>query len=106
MRVTTKQGSHLPSQLFGKLASYRHKVFVERLGWQLQAEDGFEFDQFDRPDTVYVITLLPTTRPYVLGEVFPQLMRDLPVPDSPEVWELSRFAAVGINGAATMSPMG
>jgi acyl homoserine lactone synthase len=118
MRVTTRQGCHLPRQLFGKLASYRHKVFVERLGWQLQAEDGLEFDQFDRPDTVYVIArddeghvigcarLLPTTRPYLLGEVFPELMHDLPVPSSPEIWELSRFAAVDVNGAATMSPLG
>jgi len=118
MRVTTQQGSHLPRQLFGKLASYRHKVFVERLGWQLQAEDGLEFDQFDRPDTVYVIArdeeghvigcarLLPTTRPYLLGEVFPELMHGMPVPCSADVWELSRFAAVDINGTATVSPMG
>lgn len=118
MQVTIEQGSLLPSQLYGKLASYRHKVFVERLGWQLRAEDGLEFDQFDRPDTVYVIArdedghvigcarLLPTTQPYLLGEVFPELMDTQPVPNSPEVWELSRFAAVDINDATAMSPLG
>jgi len=112
-----EQGRHLPTQLFGRLASYRHKVFVERLGWQLKAENGLEFDQFDRPDTVYVIArdedddvigcarLLPTTRPYLLGEVFPELLNGLPPPASPEVWELSRFAAVDFN-AAPSSPLG
>ena len=71
-----------------------------------------ELDQFDRPDTVYVIVqtddgdivgcarLLPTTRPYLLAEVFPQLLNGLPPPRSPEVWELSRFSAVDLNKQA------
>ncbi|WP_179958373.1 acyl-homoserine-lactone synthase [Chitinimonas arctica] len=94
------------------LARYRHRVFVEKLGWQLQCQDGLEFDQFDRPDTLYIVAqdfegqvvggarLLPTTRPYLLGEIFPQLLGDLPVPNSPDIWELSRFAAVDFSAAA------
>lgn len=99
----------LPKRLCLDLANYRHKIFVERLGWQLQIKDGAELDQFDRPDTVYVVAkderngilgcarLLPTTRPYLLGEVFPQLLNGLTPPCSPEVWELSRFAAMDFN---------
>ncbi len=34
------------------VARYRHKVFVERLGWQLRCENALEYDQFDRHDTV------------------------------------------------------
>lgn len=95
------------------VARYRHKVFVETLGWQLQCQNGLEYDQFDRDDTVYVVAqnaaeqivgtarLLPTNRPYLLGEVFPQLMNGLAVPDSAEVWELSRFAAVDFNAATS-----
>jgi N-acyl-L-homoserine lactone synthetase len=41
--------------------------------------------------------LLPTTRPYLLGDVFPQLLNGAPPPASPEVWELSRFCAVDLN---------
>lgn len=96
----------LQPELYSRHARYRYKVFVEKLGWQLHAEGGLEFDQFDRDDTLYVLAqdedgnvagtarLLPTTRPYLLASVFPQLLGELPAPCSPGVWELSRFAAV------------
>ncbi|MEW6563799.1 MAG: acyl-homoserine-lactone synthase [Pseudomonadota bacterium] len=96
--------------LFAQLSSYRHKVFVETLGWELQTQNGWELDQFDRPDTVYVVSqngdgqingcarLLPTDQPYLLGEVFPELFNGQTPPCSQEVWELSRFAAMDFSG--------
>jgi acyl homoserine lactone synthase len=99
----------LPHDIYRKVGQYRQKVFVETLGWDLQTRDGMELDQFDRPDTLYMVSqddegcvngcarLLPTHRPYLLGEVFPELMNGQPVPCSPEIWELSRFAAVDFN---------
>jgi len=109
MQVMSGAPEGLPQGLYSKLARYRHNVFVEQLGWELQTQDGTELDQFDRPDTVYVVAqddeghvfgcarLLPTTRPYLLGEVFPLLLNGLPPPCSSDVWELSRFAAVDLN---------
>jgi acyl homoserine lactone synthase len=94
---------------YQQVASYRHKVFVENLGWDLHSPDGYEQDQFDRPDTVYVAArnddeeicgcarLLPTTRPYLLAEVFPQLLNGMAPPNSADIWELSRFATVDFN---------
>jgi acyl homoserine lactone synthase len=91
---------------YQQVASYRHKVFVENLGWDLNSPDGLEQDQFDRTDTVYVAArddegeicgcarLLPTIRPYLLSEVFPQLLNGMVPPSSPDVWELSRFATI------------
>lgn len=105
-----------PEWLHG-VAQYRHKVFVETLGWKLQVENGQEWDQFDGPDTMYlaatneegeftgIARLLPTHRPYLLKDVFPQLMGELPLPAQSDVWELSRFAAVDFNDQTT-SPMG
>lgn len=99
------------SGAFEQMGNYRRQVFIERLGWQLKSFDGLELDQFDRQDTLYVIArdegnaitgcarLLPTTTPYLLGEVFPQLFNGLPPPCSPDVWELSRFAAVDLNAS-------
>lgn len=93
---------------YQRVASYRHKVFVENLGWDLHSPNGLEQDQFDRPDTIYVAArdddgdicgcarLLPTTHPYLLAEVFPQLLNGAP-PCSPDVWELSRFASIDFN---------
>ena len=112
MQVISGAAEVLPNNLYAKVAGYRHQVFVEQLGWALRTENGMESDQFDRPDTVYVVAqddqghvsgcarLLPTTRPYLLGEVFPQLLNGLTPPCSPDVWELSRFAAVDLNNRA------
>lgn len=97
--------------IYREQAAYRQKVFIENLGWDLHAPDGLEKDQFDRPDTYYVVArdeegavcgcarMLPTTHPYLLSEVFPQLMNGAIPPSSPEIWELSRFAAVDLNSA-------
>lgn len=94
----------LPGGMEMLLASYRHRVFIEELGWPLPCVDGLERDDFDRDDTVHVVAqdekghicgcarLLPTTRAYLLAEVFPELMNGLPLPCSPKVWELSRFS--------------
>lgn len=95
-------------ELENALAAYRHKIFIERLGWQLPVENGMERDQFDHPDTLYVVSreangaicgcarLLPTTEPYLLSEVFPHLLAGAPIPNTRDVWELSRFAAASI----------
>lgn len=94
-----------------ELAVYRHKVFVEQLGWQLPAEiPGEERDQFDRPDTLYVLArdaqgqicgcarLLSTEQAYLLASVFPGLLGNQPAPHSAEIWELSRYTTQIING--------
>jgi N-acyl-L-homoserine lactone synthetase len=103
----------LAAEVMVGLARFRHRVFVEMLGWELQTRDGLELDQFDRADTVYVAArnehgavvgiarLLPTTRPYLLRDVFPQLLHDQQPPSTAAVWELSRFAAVDFDAART-----
>lgn len=113
--VVTGNVSQLPPGLESSLASYRHKIFVETLQWQLPCENELERDQFDRPDTVYAVAvaadgavcgcarLLPTTKPYLLGEVFPELMNGLPAPCAFDVWELSRFSTSPAGQAGTMS---
>jgi acyl homoserine lactone synthase len=112
MRVISGAVAGLPEGYYGRVTHYRHRVFVEQLGWRLDVQDGAETDQFDRSDTVYVMVedeagniagcarLLQTTRPYLLGEVFPQLLNGLPPPSDPTVWELSRFAAMDFNARA------
>jgi N-acyl-L-homoserine lactone synthetase len=113
MEIVYGNSTKLLPQLMNRAARYRHKVFVEKLGWQLNCHDLLENDQFDRPDTIYVIAkndnndivgiarLLPTTRPYLLGEVFPQLLNGIKPPESEDIWELSRFAAVDFEAQQT-----
>jgi N-acyl-L-homoserine lactone synthetase len=108
-----KSGDFAP-ELENAIAAYRHKIFIERLGWPLPVENGMERDQFDHPDTLYVVAredngaicgcarLLPTTAPYLLSEIFPHLVAGAPIPSSPDVWELSRFAAASIDPNSTV----
>lgn len=109
LQTITGTATELGSRVEMALASYRHKIFLEKLGWPLPSKNGEEVDEFDRADTVYVVAndqhgdicgcarLLPTTRPYLLSEVFPELMGDIPLPNSADTWELSRFSATALN---------
>lgn len=117
MQVISGAAETLPNNFYERIAGYRYQVFVERLGWPLHTENGMESDQFDHPDTIYVVSqdeqgeitgcarLLPTTGPYLLGEVFPQLLNGLPLPCSPDIWELSRFATGYRSGSSTSTKM-
>ena len=105
VETITGTRSELPEQLYREMLRFRYRVFVEHLGWKLPCGEGLETDQFDRPDTIYVVVrdthgrlagcarLLPTTRPYLLEQLFPELLGGSPPPRSPRMWELSRFAA-------------
>jgi acyl homoserine lactone synthase len=46
----------LTHDVYRKVGQYRQKVFIETLGWDLLTMDGMEFDQFDRPDTLYMVS--------------------------------------------------
>lgn len=81
----------------------RHEVFKERLDWEVGSQAGRERDMFDDLDPVYIVCenqgevlgswrLLPTTRPYMLKDVFPELLYGMPAPEAEDVWEISRFA--------------
>lgn len=94
-----------------KLFTYRHDVFVKQLGWRLELSHeeksyNWEIDQFDHDETVYVFSkdgqqnitscarLLPTTKPYLLEQVFPKLLGGKSAPKSQDIWELSRFSSM------------
>ncbi|MBP6892900.1 MAG: GNAT family N-acetyltransferase [Pseudacidovorax sp.] len=112
MVYLTGTALELGTALLRDLGHYRYRVFVERLGWKLpDARDGTEWDRFDTPQTVHVVALdaqgriqgcarlLPTTGPYLLADVFPELMGRQPCPRADHVWELSRFAAIDLASA-------
>lgn len=117
MRLLTGNQLELSSTVKTDMGQYRYRVFVEKLRWELDCEIGLEFDQFDRDDTIYVLAqddeeniiglarLLPTTRPYLLEDIFPQLMNGQAIPKSDDVWELSRFVAIDFKEESTKGHM-
>ena len=82
----------------------RHAVFHDRLGWDVTSDHGMEHDEFDQVNPIYTLArgaddeiegctrLLPTTGPYMLKDVFPELLAGQPAPQQRDVWEVSRLA--------------
>jgi N-acyl-L-homoserine lactone synthetase len=81
----------------------RKATFVDRAGWKIPVVADQEIDCYDSEDTIYLLAkeeldgpllasvrLLPTTRPHLMGDLFPAACRDAP-PHGPTVWEVSRF---------------
>ena len=85
----------------------RCRVFKQRMGWKVLERGGEERDSFDDYFPIYLLAFdarrslmgswrfLPTTGPYMLRDVFPQLLDGAKPPYHPLIWEGSRFAVEG-----------
>jgi acyl-homoserine lactone synthase len=104
MVIVESGGSELlEGRILRQMFEARKQVFVDLLKWDLPVLDGrFELDEFDDDLAHYIIVadpegnhlgsarLLPTTRPHILGDLFPGLCAG-PVPAGPDVFEITRF---------------
>src|SRR5271166_2064957 len=102
--------SRFPKEMDAMFRS-RAEVFSQRLGWDVVVQDGYERDQFDDLNPLYLVSvdpvterywgslrLLPTTGPNMLRDVFPQLLEEGEVVESATIWESSRICAVAVDG--------
>jgi len=82
----------------------RAETFSGRLGWEVVVENGRERDRFDDLNPLYLVSvdpdteqywgslrLLPTIRPNMLRDIFPQLLAGGEMVASPTIWESSRI---------------
>lgn len=100
--VITIENAHLHGDALAAQYRLRHRVFIEREGYDVPTYKGMEYDQFDTPAATYLIRrdatgearaitrLIPTTRPYMIECLWPHLLRDAP-PKGHCIWEASRF---------------
>ena len=84
----------------------RQEVFVSERQWNaLERPKQREIDAFDNEDTIYLLALegdrvigghrlYPTTKPTMIGEVFPHLASLRGAPSDPLIWEWSRYFIV------------
>lgn len=94
---------HRYSRLLDKMFELRARVFGQRLGWEVDIQDGREIDQFDALDPAYVIGVdddnnvvscvraLQTTGPHMLSDVFSSILDGEPPLRSATLWESTRF---------------
>jgi acyl homoserine lactone synthase len=105
------------TQEIAEMHRLRYRVFKQRLNWDVTVSGDMEIDEYDALRPVYLlhrsaaghvegcIRLLPTTGPYMLRNSFPALLGPDPAPESPSIWEISRFS-LDINAAARKTPRG
>lgn len=103
--VSTYHPSTMATNDLEGMFRLRFEVFHEKLGWDVETQNGLEQDAYDSvPDVAYVLAkgasgsvdgcwrILPTTGPYMLRDTFPELLHGLPAPNAADCHELSRFA--------------
>jgi N-acyl-L-homoserine lactone synthetase len=106
--VITAQNRALHVASLDAMFRDRKAIFVDWLKWDIPVVDGVhEKDQFDTDDAIYLVDeggpetahlgahlgsvrLLPTTGPYLLGDVFPALVAG-GAPRADDVWEITRL---------------
>lgn len=90
----------------------RKQVFVDLLKWDVPVLCGrYEMDRFDDEHATYIVVadeqgehlgsarLLKTTRPHILGSLFPELCSG-PVPSGTDTFEITRFCLGRNQGTA------
>lgn len=93
---------HLHGDVWISHHRLRHRLFVERLGWEVPSFKAMEYDQFDTPAAKYVlwvddnnkargmVRLIPTIEPYMVRSLWPDWLEDA-LPEDPHIWEATRF---------------
>jgi acyl homoserine lactone synthase len=99
----TFETAHLLGDALPSMYRLRHRVFVERQNYDVPNYRGMEWDQFDTPAAVYLLwrdenrrvrgtmRLIPTTFPYMIKELWPDLVDNGEFPSRQDVWEITRF---------------
>ncbi|KHK89069.1 acyl-homoserine-lactone synthase [Novosphingobium malaysiense] len=100
---TIDAGTQAQGAILRAMFEARKRVFVDLLKWDVPVLGGsWELDGFDDAHATYIVVsdelgrhrasarLLETTRPHILGDLFPRLS-DGPVPRGPAIREITRF---------------
>ena len=108
----------VPASVLDEMYRLRFQIFKERLGWDIDCPGLRDKDQYDLLDPVYGIylgpggavegcwRLLATTGPYMLKDIFGELLAGAPAPGDRQTWEISRFAVQGLaKGYASLAAL-
>lgn len=103
--LITPDNRHIYRDLLNDMFEMRYRVVVEKWGWQIPGiRSGYDKDQFDTDQTVYLIEtdpmrtrvtgcvrLNPTTGPHMMSELFGDYCDLSPAVSGANIWECSRY---------------
>jgi len=97
----------------------RARQFRDRLNWQVRVRDGWESDEFDQMNPLYLVSrdedtgqvagclrFLPTAGPTMMKGVFDQYFDEPFDIESPLIWECTRFAIEPSIAGRRVTPTG
>jgi len=103
LEIVDVNNRHLFEDALEDMFEMRYRAAVQEMGWRIDGEEtGYDKDEFDYIDTVYVLyfnpdgsvgacgRLNPSMRSHLLSEVFSDMCVD-GVPKSQNIWEYSRY---------------
>ncbi len=103
INCVTCKTAHFFGNALASQYELRYNSFVDRQKWDLSEWQRMEYDVYDTPATTYLVwqdehqivrgvsRLLPTDRPYMLKDLWPDSVQTIDLPNSIKIWEGSRF---------------
>ena len=100
--VNYRTWSHFGAALASQFR-LRYQMLVDAQYWDVGRFQGMEYDQYDTPAATYLVwqdehgvvrgsvRTVPTDRPYMLKDLWPDIVEKIPLPQSLSVWEATRF---------------
>lgn len=100
---TTIPTAHVFGDVIAPSHRLRYRSFVSRQSYDVPVEEGMEYDQFDTLAAVYLMwrdehgdvkgvsRLSPTDRPYMLEQLWPDMVEKIALPHSRTIYEGTRF---------------
>ncbi len=101
--ATSVEDFHLHGDILPSIYRLRHQGFKQRQDYDVPDYNGMEYDAYDTPATTYLAwkdnngvvrgctRLFPTTRPYMIEDLWPETVTSIKLPKSNTIWEASRF---------------
>jgi len=103
LQIVDQYNRHLFINALEDMHRMRYRVAVQEMGWLIDVDEhGRDVDEFDYPDTIYVLyfnpdgsvgacgRINPTTRPHLLSDIFSNQCVD-GVPRGRNIWHYSRY---------------
>jgi N-acyl-L-homoserine lactone synthetase len=97
----------------------RARQFRDRLNWDVNVQDGWEIDEYDEMNPLYLVSrdeqsgeiagclrFLPTTGPTMMKGVFDQYFEEAFAIETPLAWECTRLAIEPIVAKQRTTPTG
>ncbi|MDE1901433.1 MAG: autoinducer synthase [Alphaproteobacteria bacterium] len=103
INILNFETAHHHGDALPTLLKLRYSEFVERQKYEVPVYNGMEYDQYDTPAAIYIVwrdshgkmragtRIIPTNRPYMIKDLWPDSVQYIDLPSSPTVWEITRF---------------